>query len=64
MAAAFKFDPKMHEPGPKFVLGHHIKPKVKTRAGKLLHRLATSPQTAPLHLAEARRNDSYPTTLR
>jgi len=24
---AFKFEPRMHEPGPKFVLGHRIKPK-------------------------------------
>jgi len=42
----FKFDPKMHEPGPKFVLGHHIKPKGEDEGRELLHRLATSPQTA------------------
>src|SRR5580692_6004288 len=36
----------MHEPGPKFVLGHRIKPKGEGEGLELLHRLATSPQTA------------------
>ena len=42
----FKFDPRMHEPGPKFVLGHKIKPKGEGEGMEVLHRLATSPQTA------------------
>ncbi|MGO8794756.1 MAG: DUF1800 domain-containing protein [Candidatus Sulfotelmatobacter sp.] len=51
----FKFDPGMHEPGPKFVLGHKIKPKGEGEGLELLHRLATSSQTAhfiSLKLAE------------
>jgi uncharacterized protein (DUF1800 family) len=36
----------MHEPGPKFVLGHRIKPKGEGEGLEVLHRLATSPQTA------------------
>jgi len=42
----FKFDPRMHEPGPKFVLGHKIKRKGESEGLEVLHRLATSPQTA------------------
>ena len=44
----FKYDPRMHEPGPKFVLGHHIKPKGngEDEGREVLHMLATSPQTA------------------
>jgi uncharacterized protein (DUF1800 family) len=42
----FKFEPRMHEPGPKFVLGHRIKPKGEGEGLEVLHRLATSPQTA------------------
>jgi uncharacterized protein (DUF1800 family) len=42
----FKYDPRMHEPGPKFVLGHRIKPKGEDEGRELLHMLATSPQTA------------------
>jgi len=51
----FKFDPRMHEPGPKVVLGHRIKPKGEGEGLELLHRLAMSPQTAhfiSLKLAE------------
>jgi len=51
----FKFDPRMHEPGPKVVLGHRLKPKGEGEGLELLHRLATSPQTAhfiSLKLAE------------
>ena len=51
----FRFDPRMHEPGPKFILGHRIKPKGEGEGLELLHRLATSPQTAhfiSLKLAE------------
>lgn len=43
---SFKFEPRMHEPGPKFVLGHRIKPKGEGEGLEVLHRLATSPQTA------------------
>jgi uncharacterized protein (DUF1800 family) len=42
----FRFDPRMHEPGPKFVLGRRIKPKGEDEGLEVLHRLATSPQTA------------------
>jgi uncharacterized protein (DUF1800 family) len=42
----FKYDPRMHEPGPKFVLGHRIKPKGENEGMEVLHMLATSPQTA------------------
>ncbi|HME33748.1 MAG TPA: DUF1800 domain-containing protein [Candidatus Sulfotelmatobacter sp.] len=42
----FKYDPRMHEPGPKFVLGHRIKPKGEAEGREVLHMLATSPQTA------------------
>jgi len=42
----FRFDPRMHEPGAKFVLGHRIKPKGEGEGLEVLHRLATSPQTA------------------
>jgi uncharacterized protein (DUF1800 family) len=43
---SFKFDERRHEPGPKFILGHRIKPKGEAEGIELLHRLATSPQTA------------------
>jgi uncharacterized protein (DUF1800 family) len=57
----FKFDPRRHEPGPKFVLGHRIKPKGEGEGTELLHKLATSPQTAhfiSLKLAERFVSDS------
>jgi uncharacterized protein (DUF1800 family) len=62
----FKFDPRMHEPGPKFVLGHHIKPKGEDEGRELLHRLATSPQTAhfiSLKLAQRFVSDDPPPAL-
>jgi uncharacterized protein (DUF1800 family) len=62
----FKFDPRMHEPGPKFVLGHKIKPKGEGEGLELLHRLATSPQTAhfiSLKLAERFVSDDPPPAL-
>ena len=43
---SFRYDPRMHEPGPKFVLGHRIKPKGEDEGREILHMLATSPQTA------------------
>jgi uncharacterized protein (DUF1800 family) len=62
----FKYDPTMHEPGPKFVLGHHIKPKGEGEGMELLHRLATNPQTAhfiSLKLAQRFVSDDPPEDL-
>ncbi len=62
----FKFEPRMHEPGPKFVLGRRIKPKGEGEGLELLHRLATSPQTAhfiSLKLAERFVSDDPPPAL-
>ena len=62
----FKFDPRMHEPGPKVVLGHKIKPKGEGEGLEVLHRLATSPQTAhfiSLKLAERFVSDDPPQAL-
>jgi uncharacterized protein (DUF1800 family) len=62
----FKFDPRLHEPGPKFVLGHKIKPKGESEGTELLHRLATSPQTAhfiSLKLAQRFVSDDPPPAL-
>jgi uncharacterized protein (DUF1800 family) len=42
----FRYEPRLHEPGPKFVLGHRIKPKGEGEGLQVLHMLATSPQTA------------------
>ena len=42
----FKYEPRMHEPGPKVVLGHKIKPDGEDEGKEVLHLLATSPQTA------------------
>src|SRR5580658_10080694 len=62
----FKFDLRMHEPGPKFVLGHKIKPKGEGEGLEVLHRLATSQQTAhfvSLKLAERFVSDDPPPAL-
>jgi uncharacterized protein (DUF1800 family) len=62
----FKFDPRMHEPGPKFVLGHKIKPKGEGEGLEVLHRLATSGQTAhfiSLKLAQRFVSDDPPPAL-
>jgi uncharacterized protein (DUF1800 family) len=62
----FKFDPRMHEPGPKSVLGHRIKPQGEGEGLEVLHRLATSPQTAhfiSLKLAERFVSDDPPPGL-
>jgi uncharacterized protein (DUF1800 family) len=62
----FEFDPRKHEPGPKFVLGHRIKPKGEGEGMELLHRLAASPQTAhfiSLKLAERFISDNPPPAL-
>jgi hypothetical protein len=62
----FKFEPRMHEPGPKFVLGHRFKSKSEGEGLEVLHRLATSPQTAhfiSLKLAERFVADDPPPAL-
>ncbi len=64
----FKYDPRMHEPGPKFVLGHHIKPKGngEDEGREVLHLLATSPHTAhfiSLKLAQRFVSDAPPPAL-
>lgn len=62
----FRFDPRKHEPGPKFVLGHHIKPKGEDEGREVLHMLATSPQTAhfiSLKLAQRFVSDDPPPAL-
>ena len=63
---SFKFEPRMHEPGPKFVLGHRIKPKGEGEGLEVLHKLATSPQTAHFiswKLAERFVSDDPPPAL-
>ncbi|MGC1653775.1 MAG: DUF1800 domain-containing protein [Candidatus Sulfotelmatobacter sp.] len=62
----FEFNPRMHEPGPKFVLGRRIKPKSEGEGLEVLHLLATSPQTAhfiSLKLAERFVSDDPPPAL-
>ena len=62
----FRYDERMHEPGPKFVLGHRIKPKGEGEGRELLHMLATSPQTAhfiSLKLAQRFVSDDPPAGL-
>jgi len=62
----FKFEPRMHEPGTKFVLGHRIKPRGEGEGLEVLHRLATSPQTAhfiSLKLAQRFVSDNPPSAL-
>ena len=64
--AAFRYDPRMHQPGPKFVLGHHIKPKGEDEGREVIHMLATSPQTAhfiSLKLAQRFVSDDPPPAL-
>ena len=62
----FEFDPRKHEPGPKFVLGHRIKPRGEDEGREVLHMLATSPQTAhfiSLKLAQRFVADDPPSAL-
>jgi uncharacterized protein (DUF1800 family) len=62
----FRFNPRMHEPGPKLVLGHRIKPKGEDEGREVLHRLAMSPQTAhfiSLKLAQRFVSDDPPRVL-
>jgi uncharacterized protein (DUF1800 family) len=63
---SFRYDPYRHEPGPKFVLGHRIKPKGEDEGREVLHMLATSPQTAhfiSLKLAQRFVSDDPPPAL-
>ena len=58
----------MHEPGPKFVLNHHIKSRAngEDEGREVLHMLATSPQTAhfiSLKLAQRFVSDDPPPAL-
>jgi uncharacterized protein (DUF1800 family) len=62
----FRFDQRRHEPGPKFVLGHHVKPKGEGEGREVLHLLAASPQTAhfiSLKLAQRFVSDDPPPQL-
>jgi len=62
----FKYDPRTHQPGPKFVLGHHFKPKGEDEGRAVLHMLANSPQTAhfiSLKLAQRFVSDDPPPAL-
>ena len=62
----FRYNPRTHEPGPKFVLGHRIKPRGEDEGREVLHRLATSPQTAhfiSLKLAQRFVSDDPPPAL-
>jgi uncharacterized protein (DUF1800 family) len=44
--SAFRFDPHMHEPGTKTVLGHRIKENGEKEGLEVLHLLARNPNTA------------------
>jgi uncharacterized protein (DUF1800 family) len=44
--SGFRFDPRMHEPGAKTVLGHRIKEKGEKEGLEVLHLLARNPNTA------------------
>ena len=62
----YRFDPRKHEPGPKFVLGKRIKPNGEGEGREVLHMLATSPQTAhfiSLKLAQRFVSDDPPAEL-
>jgi uncharacterized protein (DUF1800 family) len=62
----FKFDPRMHEPGTKIVLGRRVKENGEREGLEVLHRLAASPRTAhfiSLKLAERFVSDDPPQAL-
>ena len=44
----FRFEPRMHEPGDKIVLGHRIKQNGEREGLEVLHLLARNSKTAPL----------------
>jgi len=63
---SFHYEARMHEPGPKFVLGHQIKPKGEDEGKEVLHMLATSSKTAhfiSLKLAQRFVSDDPPAVL-
>jgi uncharacterized protein (DUF1800 family) len=63
---SFQFDPRKHEPGPKFVMGHKFKPKGEDEGRELLHLLANNPKTAhfiSLKLAQRFVSDDPPPAL-
>jgi uncharacterized protein (DUF1800 family) len=43
---AFRFEPRMHEPGDKIVLGHRVKERGEKEGLEVLHLLAHNPNTA------------------
>lgn len=62
----FVFNPRRHEPGPKYVLGHTIQESGEQEGLQVLHLLATSPATAhhiSEELAERFVSDDPPQTL-
>lgn len=62
----FKFEPRMHEPGAKTVMGKRIKENGEKEGLEVLHRLATSPRTAHFisrKLAERFVSDEPPPAL-
>jgi uncharacterized protein (DUF1800 family) len=62
----FRYESRMHEPGPKFVLGHRINPNGEDEGREVLHMLAASPQTAhfiSLKLAQRFVSDDPPAEL-
>jgi uncharacterized protein (DUF1800 family) len=62
----FQYDPRKHEPGPKFVMGHKFKPKGEDEGRELLHLLASNPKTAhfiSLKLAQRFVSDDPPPAL-
>jgi len=46
MGGDFRFEPRMHEPGDKIVLGHRIQQNGEQEGLEVLHLLAHNPQTA------------------
>jgi uncharacterized protein (DUF1800 family) len=62
----FRFEPRMHEPGDKVVLGHRIKQNGEKEGLEVLHILARSPKTAHFiseKLATRFVSDDPPATL-
>jgi len=62
----FRFEPRMHEPGDKIVLGHSIKPNGEKEGLEVLRLLARNPQTASFisrKLAMRFVSDDPPATL-
>ena len=62
----FRFEPRMHEPGTKVVLGYRIKENGEKEGMEVLHMLAKSPKTAHFisqKLAQRFVSDDPPATL-